>query len=282
MFYYIIRDSLSSLGKFKDTLDTRMRRMVKYYNSDKYHGFKTVIVTLKSKRLMQYINHLGEFKDKVADLYTIQDIMFRVAKCIYKEYDPHVIYTFGNEIDVVFHYNDRGDFVYDGNIHKTLTSLASIASIETYRLLRESGINLDCYFTAHSIEFDVDYEPLNYLIWRQMDCRRNMVTLLYKCLHVDSVLDGKYDVENMKIKDMIGYLDNTRGIDVENDLREILTGNIVKKYMFQIKREESKFVSRRSVGVDHFYFSDNFKQTWQRYITDKVYTTNTENTLSVD
>lgn len=265
-----IYNIINNLIKWSDTsLDTRMRTVVKRYNNSKCHGFKPFVVTLKSKELLGFINDITTFDNKREELDMISDIMFKVSKMVYERYDPSVIYTFQNELNVVFYYNESGIFVFDGNIHKTITSLCSFISVKVYKLLESYGLNLDVCFTAEFAEFEQDYEILNYLVWRQMDCRRNTVTLLYKCSDVD---DSK--VENVKISDMIKRISENLQIDVEETLKHLLTGSVIKKYLFyklsNNKRNENDIISRKSVGVEHINLSENFKENLQKYIVNKL------------
>jgi hypothetical protein len=224
-------------------------------------------------------------------LETVQDVLFNASKALYKKFDPNLIYTFENEINVVFFYNDSGIYLFDGNVNRLITSISSYATIEVYKELIKAGIELDFSFSGQFVEFDIDYEVLNYLIWRQMDCRRNTVTLLYKCINIDSVLDGNNTVEKVKVHDMIKYINGEYGKDKIDNLNHLLTGSIIKKYVFykisnkQMKKKANQktnvetettdvdkdVVARRSVGVEHFFLSDNFKSNMQKYIVNKIY-----------
>lgn len=52
----------------------------------------------------------------------------------------------------------------------------------------------------------------------------------------------------------------------------LLTGNIIKKYLFyKIKNEsDENIIVRRSVGMESIYFSDNFKTVLKKYIVNKI------------
>lgn len=266
-----------------DSLDTRMRKNIKQYNSTTYHGFKPFIISLKSKQLLNYISHLTNLDDKIKRLEVIQDVLFDVGKKVYQKYDPHLVYTFQNEVNVVFYYNESGIYLFNGNVMKTVTSLASFISVEVSKSLYKRGVDIDLHFTGQFVEFDVDYELLNYLIWRQMDCRRNTITLLYKCLNMASILDGECSIESIKIDEMITSL-NVSIDNVEDSLYHLLTGNVIKKRVFYSeknkreqddkqddKQDENKcIVLRRSVGVEHVKFSDNFKANYAKYIVNKL------------
>lgn len=279
MFFNIINTLKSVINANNNTnLDTRMRDFIKKHNDTKCHGFKPFIVTLKSKNLMTYINRLNDYDNKVKELELLQDLLFKVSKKLYIKYDPNLIYTFQNEINVIFYYNDQGNYIYDGNINKMLTSMSSYVSTELTKLFLLENIKVDLYFSAQFVEFDIDYEVLNYLVWRQMDCKRNTITLLYKCMFKDEFLDGTKNVEKMSIKEMTTILDKKLNTNVNENIYNLLTGNTVKKFLFykMSKRDLEKFqetdnmVARKSVGVDHIEFSNNFKENLYKYVINKV------------
>lgn len=282
MLYNIINTLKNVLsGQKNDDLDIRMRDIVNSKNSLKCHGFKPFVITLKSKTLMSYINRLTDYDSKIKELNEFQDILFKVSKKIYTKYDPHLIYTFQNEINVVFYYNDDGNYIYDGNINKMITSMSSYVTMEFTKQLLKRNIDIDVYFFSQFVEFDIDYEILNYLVWRQMDCKRNTITLLYKCMYKDEFLDGTRCVENVSVTKMIELMS-----DKVRDNNNLLIGNTIKKFLFY-KIVKGKFdkknvddsgnvdgdimVSRKSVGIEIVIFSENFKENLQKYVMNKVY-----------
>jgi hypothetical protein len=282
MLYNIINTLKNVLsGQKNDDLDIRMRDIVNSKNSLKCHGFKPFVITLKSKTLMSYINRLTDYDSKIKELNEFQDILFKVSKKIYTKYDPHLIYTFQNEINVVFYYNDDGNYIYDGNINKMITSMSSYVTMEFTKQLLKRNIDIDVYFFSQFVEFDIDYEILNYLVWRQMDCKRNTITLLYKCMYKDEFLDGTRCVENVSVTKMIELIS-----DKVRDNNNLLIGNTIKKFLFY-KIVKGKFdkknvdnsdnvdgdimVSRKSVGIETVIFSENFKENLQKYVMNKVY-----------
>ena len=196
---------------------------------------------------------------------------------LYEKCDPHLIYTFGNEINIVVNYNDQGNYVFDGNINKTITYLCSLASVEVSKMLLKHDIDIDVYFTGQFVEFDIEYEVLNYIIWRQMDCKRNTLTLLYKCLNMGLILDGKINVDGMNIEDMISIMNEKQVLDVTKTYNHLLVGNLIKKHVFYIEKkktdlvdDDSKIVSRRCLNIEHVKLSDNFKENYQKYIVNKL------------
>ena len=179
-----------------------------------------------------------------------------------------MVFTFLNEIHLVFFYNEEGNYIYDGNINKTITMMSSSISVNFCKQLHIRGIDLDFTFTGQIVEFDKDYETLNYLIWRQNDCRRNTISLLYKCLHLDLFLENVLDL-NKKLLEMKKYIDNILNEDVETSLVHLLRGNIIKKHK-QMQKKTNIMVTRNTLFIEHFLFVDDFDKTFERYVKQLV------------
>ena len=93
-------------------------------------------------------------------------------------------------------------------------------------------------------------------------------------------------IDNMSIENMLSDINQKLDKKVECDYKNLLTGNVIKKYLFhklvkqsvcncnedKINEGLSKdiIVTRKSVGVEHFSFSDNFKDNFQKYIVEKL------------
>lgn len=254
-------------------------RMSKYItkNNKKCHPFKPFIVTLKSRQILSYFNYLTSIHDKLKFIDKFNEIMIEVSKKLYKQYDPHMIYTFHDEIHLVFFYSENGNYIYGGDINKIITTLVSYTSIEMTKILTKRSIELDFVYKGQFIEFDNDYEILNYIIWRQLDCKRNIITLLYKCINLEKFLDNKDKYNYLKL--------NTMEKDVSNILKQNIelycTGNILKKSLFYTntnnpkiilnkENNEDNLITRKQINVENFYFSKNFKENFNKYIKNKI------------
>lgn len=164
-----------------ESLHTRMRALVCKQNNDRWHYFKPHIVTLKSKQILKYINSVISIEDKLKVLDFFNQIAINVSNKLEKRFNPTVIYTFHDEIHLVFFYNDNGDSLYNGNKNRILTTITSFASVEMTKELLKNHVDISFEYNGKLIEFHKDYETLNYLIYRQVDCKRNTILLLYKC-----------------------------------------------------------------------------------------------------
>lgn len=260
----------------RNSLETRMKEIIKKDNGKTCHYYKPHIVSLKSRTLLNLINKVNNenIEDKVDFIEIINTILIDVSKKIYLKFDPTIIYTFHNEINIVFFYRENGEFIYDGNMNKILTSIVSYASIMFSKELEKTVIDNiykdDFIFDGHLIEFDKDYETLNFLIWRQFVCKRNTITLLYKCLH------NKNDTNNISICDMKSSLPVISP--------EIFMGNILKKRNFtsliplptqsidcKVENEYDKIKkNRKYIGIENFYFNIDFKTNFEQYIKKKI------------
>lgn len=252
------------------SLEKRMKRIIEKDNGKKCHFYKPYIVSIKSRALLDLINKVNKSKykssieNKIDLIEKINSILIDVSKKLYLKFDTTIIYTFHNEINLVFFYNENGESIYDGNMNKILTSIISYASILFSKELEKHDIFLDFTFDGHLIEFDIDYEILNFLIWRQFECKRNTITLLYKCLH------NKKETNNLSLDDMKYNLPIVPP--------ELFIGNILKKRNFKSLIENTKentendkiIKNRKKIGIEYFYFHKNFKNNYEEYIKKKV------------
>jgi hypothetical protein len=266
-----------------NTLEKRMKEIIKKDNGKTCHPYKPYIVSLKSRTLLNLINKVKNetskyksvIEDKIDLIQMINTILINVSKKLYLKFDPTIIYTFHNEINLVFFYKENGECIYDGNMNKILTSIVSCASIVFSKEFEKNRVNdvedLDFIFDGHLIEFDKDYETLNFLIWRQFVCKRNTISLLYKCLY------NNKDTNNMSISDMKYSLPIISP--------EIFIGNIIKKRNFTslienpFKKEEEENENdndnvikknRKYIGIEYFYFHIDFKTNFEQYIKKKI------------
>lgn len=265
-------------------LRTRMKHYLSRYNSE-CHYYKPRIISLKSKKLLFFVNHLTTLEEKLEILKEHNQMLIDVCSKLYKRFDPHMIYTFNNEIHLVFYYNDEGNVLYYGDVNKLITSIVSYASIYMEKKLSEKGINIDFIFNGEFVEFDKDYETLNYIIWRQLDCKRNNTVLLYRCLKQNDILDNKLTLDKIKNEEMRQELENYTSID-----ESIFNGNIIKRQLYykeqssketsikemqnnkESKREwsENGMYTRKRLVVDNINLVNNFKENARKYIYNKV------------
>jgi hypothetical protein len=160
--------------------------------------------------------------------------------------------------------------------------------------LLEKGIDIDFLFNGEFIEFDKDYETLNYLIWRQLDCKRNNTVLLYRCLKRNDILDNNLILDKIKNEEMRQELNDYTDIH-----ESIFTGNIIKRQLYYKERStkerstkeikektiisieeeeehdgkewsENGMYTRRRLVVDHLDLVNNFRENARKYIYNKV------------
>lgn len=273
-------DNLNLYGKEKHSqLYNRMHKLIKSQNGDNTHYYKPHIVSIKSKQILQYINKNTKYEDKIMLLKTFQKIFVETSEELYKKFDPHMIYTFNNEIHMVFYHNDYGNFLYDGNIKKILTTCVSYTSILVARELKKYNIELDFCFEGTFVEIHKDYEALNYIIWRQYDCKRNTLTLLYKCLKQEMELLNfiKLDLIEKEINE-ITPIDYTLIYGLVLKKREYI------KEIYDVNDNDNKNIVttesdkniecitetiRRKLEINIKWFPENFKETLNEYIISK-------------
>jgi tRNA(His) 5'-end guanylyltransferase len=267
-------------------IQSRMKNLESKYNSKSCHPYKPHIFSLKSKKLLCYINEMSSLNDKMK-FYNVYNSMLRsVCSKLYDRFDPSMIYTFNNEIHLVFYYNEDGNYQYEGNINKLLTNITSYASIIMNESLKENKMEMDFTFDSTFVEFDLEYECLNYIVWRQLDCKRNVVTLLYKCHKNDKTLN----LTGIKLKDLQNEL-YANYPNFKQEINNLMYGTVLKKEIiktennsesdsskpfsfssrdgFEITKNQTPVCERKKIVFEHFWLCENFTEIMDLYIINK-------------
>lgn len=180
-------------GLFLKNLDERMNESFHKLNSKQFHPYKPHIISLRSRQVLRYLNKVMSIDEKQQQLDDYYEKVLNVMSKCYNEFDPTFIFVCNDELHFVFYYNDEGDFRYNGNINKTMSALTSYVSIQMARTFPEIDY---FYYKTKAIEFDKDYESLNYLIWRQTNSTNNNFQIFYKCLYPE------HDMTHLNIGDI--------------------------------------------------------------------------------
>jgi hypothetical protein len=249
----------------KDTpisLKTRMQSLLNKHNNNNFSSYKPYIISLKSKEILEYLNfQYNSISEKITQLKNYNDTLLSVSKSCYTRFNPSMIYTFNDEIHMVFYNTSDYPDLYNGNINKTLTTISSYVS----RLFTKEFIknNLDFEFTIHAkyLEFDKEYETLNYLVWRQHDCKRNNIITLYKYFN-------KYFVCNSLDNITQTLFHNLTDIHITHkDIECLIYGNILKKELVYIQnKQETELSLKKEFNISHELFHINFKENMRKYI----------------
>ncbi len=225
MFYL-----LEKYFKKSENIHDRMKNYLNK-NEKKCHPYKSHIVSLKCKDLLKQINKRDGINEKKRELVEIQEKIVNVSKEMYDYFNPTFMYCFNNEIHLVFKSNENGTFIYDGDINKLITMCASFASSKTTNI-----------FSATFVEFDDDYELLNYIIWRQLESVRNTSSILYKCLNPEYIFVDEplsFITENLK---SMGFYDD-----------KLINGCILKKTCVQNRKHIKCIYENLSTDFDINY-----------------------------
>jgi tRNA(His) 5'-end guanylyltransferase len=237
-------------------LKKRMLNLLQKANSDKFDSVGYRIITVKSKHLLKYLNENFETRHS-----QIQTILTKVAKESYHQFGPVMIFVFNNEFNYVF---DSNTELYNGNINRTITALASYLTNRVTKELFNMGVNLEFFFTSKFVEFgDTTYETFNYLVWRQCECYRNNVLALAKLENLP--------IDNMKTKTLFeslrgeypDYLFN--GTIIKKEIVYMETTELTEK----VPQEETKLFLRTTFTEEHPILSDSFSSNCKKYLYNR-------------
>lgn len=249
----------------KDTtvsLKLRMQSLLNKHNNKNFSGYKPYIISLKSKEILEYLNFpYNSITEKISQFKNYNDILLNVSKNCYNRFNPYMIYTFNDEIHMVFYNTSDYPDLYNGNINKTLTTMSSyVARLFTKEFIK-TGLDFDFTIHAKYAEFDKEYETLNYLVWRQNDCKRNNIITLYKYFTKDITYTCLDDITQRLFHDL-------SDINITyKDLEFLIHGNILKKELVYIEnKEKSALSSRKELNVSHELLHENFKENMTKYI----------------
>lgn len=245
-------------------LKARMQSLVKEYNSDTFSVYKPYIISLKSKHILQYLNcEKSSIHDSIEVFKEYNKILLKVSKECYNSFNPSMIYSFNDEIHMVFYNISDYPDLYNGNINKTMTIITSLASRVFTKEFMNIGLDFDFTIGAKYVEFEKDYEVLNYLIWRQLDCKRNNIITLYRY--------NNLDVKNISLgyinELLLKYLEDIN-IDY-SELNYLIYGNIIKKELVYIYTKDKCISTRKEFTILHELLKEDFKNNLRKYVYNR-------------
>lgn len=243
------------------SLKTRMQENANYYNKQRIEAYQPYIISVKSRDILNYVNHQvysydneSSFIKKLDFLNKYNEILVDICKKCYSRFNPNMIYSFNDEIHLVFYNTTDYPDLYNGNIHKTLSTISSyITRLFTQKLQHE----FDFTFYAKYVSFSTEYEVLNYLVWRQNDCNRNNIITMYNYFETN--------LENQKLKDITSkLLVCIFNLQDHLDITQVIHGNIIKKEL--IYNDDKDYTGRYVFNLEHFNLKDNFNENLIKYI----------------
>lgn len=274
-----------------NSLHNRMKRLSLKWNGFHVHPFKPTIITLNSHDLLKFINILTSYDEKLKFFEQWNTVYKKVCESLYNKFNPTMIYYFNDEINIVFYHNDHGELWANGNLHKMIANISSYTSRCLSQELIKIGVNLDFCFNCRVVQFDDSYETLNWLIWRQSDCYRNILTLLYKCYHLEYAIrtNSNYlnQILNSKLKgttttELETFLYENK-TDSLNEFKKLLFGAILKKQIrvisTQIENAETEnteteksstmYTRKEIVMFNNTKFADDFVNNFETFLQQR-------------
>lgn len=250
----------------EDSLKNRMQDTLSEYNNKEFTSYQPYIISLKSKEILQYLNtKKTSVKEKIEDWQEYNTLLLKVSQECYDRFNPRMVYAFNDEIHLVFYNISDYPDLYNGNVTKTLTTITSFATTQFTREFTKRNLDFDFTIHAKYAEFVKEYEALNYLVWRQLDCKRNNVITLFKYF--------QDDVKYLLLDDVTQSLfHNLSDLDVTYEhVKFLINGNVLKKEIVYIdsntKNEESEEMSsRKELSISNELLHENFKENLRKYI----------------
>lgn len=251
---------------FNESLKNRMQDVLHKYNGKEFTPYQPYIVSLKSKEILQYLNtKKTSVKEKIEDWQEYNTLLLKVSQECYDRFSPRMVYAFNDEIHLVFYNTSDYPDLYNGNVTKTLTTISSFATRQFTSEFTKR--NLDFDFTIHVkyAEFPREYEALNYLVWRQLDCKRNNIITLFKYFQEDV----KYLVLDDVTQSLFHKLSD---VDISYEhIKFLINGNILKKELVYIESNKSNeenedMLTRKELNISHELLHENFKENLRKYI----------------
>lgn len=229
------------------TLKERMQEYLTTYNSKCFNPYNTHVISLKSKKILKFLNFKNTFIQKINEFKIHNEILVCISKKLYKEFNPTLIYCFNDEIHLVFADCEKEES-YNGNINKKLSCISTFASVLFTKEFLKQEIDLDFCIIPKYVEFkkDVQYELLNYIIWRQNDCLRNNLTTLYSYF--------EKNLDNISIPQIAHALTNYPESTYITD--QIMYGNLIKND----ECDKSRGLFVENIHLTTLNFSKNMKK----------------------
>lgn len=252
-------------------LSDRMTELIKKHNNKSVYYYTSCIISLKSRKLLYYVNKMSTADEKLHFYKKYNELLIKVCEKTYSYFDPSCIYTFNNEIHIVYNYDANLGYMFNGNINKLLTSIASYVGIQMNNELQKQNVDLpDLFFDGIILEFTKNEEMLNYLIWRQHDCYRNSLSNVYACYKNGDLLNYKLNKN---------VLNNIKLETIEKELFEkyeisenVLYGMLIKKEIYYKENETDKYemIKRKKYTVVSKDLSLEFVSNMKSYIKNKL------------
>jgi hypothetical protein len=237
-----------------------MQNLLYKCNGHEFGSYQPYIVSLKSKEILEYINASSQsINEKIQNWREYNKVLVNISKECYNRFNPKMMYTFNDEIHMVFYNTSDYPDLYNGNVNKTLTSMSSFATRLFTKEFSKNGLDFEFTIHAKYAEFRQEYECLNYLVWRQLDCKRNNIITLFHYIQDDVTYLSLEEVTQR----LFHYLNDINL--TYKDLEFLINGNILKKELVYVDSKDD-MLTRKEINVLHEVLHENFKENLRKYI----------------
>ncbi len=165
---------------FNETLNERMKRKLDEYNSETMDEYRHIVVYLSSDEILKKLN-----TNDLESIITVNMIIKDVGDALKSKYGFDEVMCFNNEISLIYNFEKQKMedkvLVFNGNINKILTKLASEASCIFTKMINGALKDKNNYmFKGRHVEFSEAEDIENWKNWRRSDCERNIISYLYR------------------------------------------------------------------------------------------------------
>ncbi len=226
----------------KDNIGNRMKSYESISTSRKLIPLLPVYVRIDGRSFSRFTKKAN----KPFDL-SISNAMHEATKELLLQTHAAIAYVQSDEISLV--YEPSAEMMFGGKIHKWESVLAAMASTAFFRALvkdedwnerQPNWMNKNPHFDARVIQMPSKTEVANMMLWREMDARRNAVSMLA------SSLFSHKSLQNTSTKDRLARIEK-HGVDFDSYPSAFRLGTFYQKRVEQhvLTEEERMSIPER-------------------------------------
>jgi tRNA(His) guanylyltransferase len=196
--------------------------------------------------------------------------MIKTTESLVSEFNAEIGYTQSDEISLIFMFKSFESMMFGGKIQKLVSTITSKCTVEFYKQLLDrlpSHVVKSPTFDCRIWQVPSLTEACNYLIWRELDAKKNSISMLAQAhfSHKELHKQGQADMLDMLINIGVNWNDCPpffkRGTyvqrpeyDKEIELPDGTTDMVKRSDVFPLKVEPLLKIDEREEFVFKRYF----------------------------